>query len=56
MSKFSSPFMAKSPFYNDEVPPRPKSSDYYDPKRKISSGQKYAAAVARWEAKYGKKS
>jgi len=56
MSKFSSPFMAKSPFYNDEVPPKPKSSDYMDPKRLVESGQKYAAAVAKWEAKYGKKS
>ncbi len=58
MSKFSSPFMVKSPFYqtNDEkIPPRPQSKDYMDPKRLVESGKKYAAAVAKWEAKYGKK-
>ena len=37
-------------------PPKPKSSDYMDKNRLIESGKKYAAAVAKWEAKHGKKS
>ncbi len=37
-------------------PPKPKSSDYMDKNRLIESGKKYATAVAKWEAKHGKKS